>query len=109
MDIAAMAGATFNSQFSTQSTNPAENEEGGLYVWRVSPIAGRIRALSAATGQTLVQPGDIVRLALPKKDWDGKVVTSPHTFTVVGTGNAGDHPGSIEVVDNSDHLSVSTG
>jgi Ca2+-binding RTX toxin-like protein len=94
--IAAGAGATLDPM--TASMNPAENQEGGF--WR---IAYRGSDPDPVTDwETLVQPGDIVRV--------GSETNYGHTFTVTEGLNAdGNHPGMIEVVDNGGNDSLFDG
>jgi Ca2+-binding RTX toxin-like protein len=85
---AAAAGATFPEQFDhTQSLDPADNQDGGF--WR---IVHRGSDSAVANWQTLVQPGDIVRLG-----WSGG---GQHTALVTEGPRASD--GQIRVVDNAD-------
>ena len=93
-DIAAIAGATMDSN-TWHPDNPALNEEGGF--WRIAyrgSDPGQVK-----DWQTLVRPGDIVRMAWSDADpsKDGK----PHTVTVTAGLNAdGGHKNQIQVVDN---------
>lgn len=83
--IAGAAGATFASDASTWSLNPAENVESGF--WR---IVHRGSDNPAANWATFLLPGDIVRM-----QWaDG---SGPHTFLVTEGINAN---GQIRAVDN---------
>jgi hypothetical protein len=107
MDIAAAVGAPLdpNTQASTDmvvggkeivTETPGNNQAGGF--WRVA-FHGDTDHVTGGDWQTLVKPGDIVRLAwLPtyKPDPSGF-----HTLTVIQGENADNkHPGQIEVVDN---------
>jgi Ca2+-binding RTX toxin-like protein len=102
MDIAAAAGAPLdpNTQTATETDGvvtetPSANEAGGF--WRIAFEGSSISPVS--DWQTLVKPGDIVRLG-----WNADYKYDPngfHTFTVIEGLNAdGKHPGEIEVVDN---------
>ncbi|QPF90219.1 FG-GAP-like repeat-containing protein [Bradyrhizobium commune] len=103
MDIAAAAGAPLDpvTQQSTDmivagkdivTETPATNQEGGF--WRIAYRGSDGGAVS--NWQTLVKPGDIVRMG-----WDSAHGGGFHTTTVVAGLNAdGMHPGQIEVVDN---------
>lgn len=80
--VAAATGAVFTD--ATQSLNPAENEEFGF--WRIFYRAPATNAVEQ--WQTMLQPGDIVRMG-----WD---VGGTHTYTVLSK-NAN---GTVEVYDN---------
>jgi Ca2+-binding RTX toxin-like protein len=104
MDIAASAGAPLdpNTQASTSTTDasghtvvteqPADNEEGGL--WRIAYRGSDAGATS--DWQSLLKPGDIVRVGWSADDKDDP--NGFHTFTVV---KGEDASGNIEVVDNA--------
>jgi hypothetical protein len=91
--IAAAAGATLDPN--TASLNPALNEEGGF--WRIAYRGSDPNPVS--DWQTLLKPGDIVRMG-----WaDG----GQHSFTVTqGLQLQGQHAGEIEVVDNRDNGTI---
>ncbi|MET3845241.1 aspartate 1-decarboxylase [Bradyrhizobium sp. OAE829] len=91
--IAASAGATLDSQ-SANTTNVSANEESGF--WRIA-YRGNDAAIAVDDWQSKVQAGDIVRM----QRTDGGV----HTVTVTAGLNAdGNHPGQIQVVDNSNGI-----
>ena len=113
MDIAAAVGAPLdpNTQTATDigadgkvvtdssghpvvTETPANNEEGGF--WRIAYRGSDANPVS--DWQTLVKPGDIVRLS-----WDAKDGGGFHTFTVTEGQNV---LGQIEVVDNTDHNTI---
>ena len=88
-DVAAAAGAPF-VQYLTESTDPTQNVSSGF--WRV--VYRGSDPNPVADWQTLVQPGDIVRMA-----WQ---TGSFHTTTILS-----DNPdGSITVFDNGDYNSA---
>ena len=84
-DVAAAAGATFDNEL-TASLDPSQNGSSGF--WRVVYRGSDTNSVS--NWQTLVQPGDLVRM--------GWVGGGQHTTVVLGV-NA---DGSINVFDNSD-------
>jgi hypothetical protein len=88
-DVAAAAGATLDNELSG-STDPAENESAGF--WRV--VYRGSDPDPVTDWQTLVQPGDIVRMA-----W---TAGGEHTTTVLSV-NA---DGTITVFDNADSNSA---
>jgi Ca2+-binding RTX toxin-like protein len=94
MDIAAAAGAPLDPN--TQSLTPSDNEDGGY--WRIAFAGSSVSSVS--DWQTLVRPGDIVRLAwLPTDPHDAN---GPHTLTVIqGLGADPNNPNAIQVVDNA--------
>ena len=88
-DLAAAAGATMNDMVS-ESLDPTQNESSGF--WRVVYRGSDPNPVS--DWQTLVHPGDIVRM--------GWTSGGQHTTTVL-TVNAN---GSLTVFDNDDHNSL---
>ena len=80
--VAAAAGATL--PYLSYSTNPAENQEGGF--WRTAYLGSDPNPV--ANWQSLVQPGDIVRMG-----WQGGGF---HTTLVLST----NPDGSLQVYDN---------
>jgi Ca2+-binding RTX toxin-like protein len=107
MDIAAAAGAPLDpvTQTSTDmvvggkdivTETPDANQEGGF--WRIAYRGADAGAVS--NWQSLVKPGDIVRMG-----WDSAHGGGFHTTTVIAGLNAdGKHPGQIEVVDNGGNV-----
>lgn len=89
--IAASAGATFDPN-TGNTDHPSLNEESGF--WRIA-YRGDDAAVSIDNWQTKVHAGDIVRMEREN--------SGVHTVTVIAGLNAdNNHPGQIEVVDNSD-------
>jgi hypothetical protein len=84
--VAAAAGATLDVD-NTQSLDPTENEEGGF--WRIVYRGSNPNPVS--DWQTLVQPGDIVRMG-----WQSG---GQHTTLVLGV----NPDGSLLVYDNADY------
>jgi RTX calcium-binding nonapeptide repeat (4 copies) len=88
-DIAAAAGATFDPM-TGNTIDPTQNQEGGF--WRIAYRGTDPGAIS--NWQTLVQPGDIVRMGWAD---NAPAAGKSHTVTVV---EAADADGYIRVVDN---------
>jgi hypothetical protein len=88
-DIAAAAGATFDPM-TGNTIDPTQNQEGGF--WRIAYRGTDPGAIS--DWQTLVQPGDIVRMGWAD---NAPAAGKSHTVTVV---EAADADGYIRVVDN---------
>ena len=88
-DVAAAAGATLDNE-KTGSLDPSQNESSGF--WRVVYRGSDPNPVT--NWQTLVRPGDIVRMG-----WIGG---GQHTTTVLGVNT----DGSINVFDNADSNSL---
>jgi hypothetical protein len=86
--VAAAAGATFDEDVAENTTNPSLNQEFGF--WRI--VYRGSDPNPVANWQTLVQPGDIVRMAWQNGGF--------HTTTVLAV----NPDGSLRVYDNSDFV-----